>query len=75
MSLNKHDLNTFRRAKRQRAQKIDLLIIVLFLLLAVFVTLDHPPSRPGAPAFHHVETKAPPAQENMAQPVIARAPH
>lgn len=75
MSLNKHDLDNFRRAKRLRAQKIDLLIIVLFLLLAVLVTRDHPPSRPGAPVFHQVETKAPPTQEDMAQPVIARAPH
>ena len=75
MSLNKHDLDAFRRAKRQRAQKIDLLIIVLFVLLAVFVTLEHPPSRPGAPVFHQAETKAPPVQESVDQPVIARAPH
>lgn len=73
MSLNKHDLDTFRRAKRQRAQKIDLLIIVLFLLLAIFLTLDHPPQRPGAPGFYKVETKRT-EQGNVSQPVVARAP-
>ena len=73
MSLNKHDLDTFRRAKRQRAQKIDLLIILLFLLLAIFLTLDRPLPRPGAPAFHKVEKKRI-EQGNVVSPVVARAP-
>nr|WP_314623512.1 hypothetical protein [uncultured Noviherbaspirillum sp.] len=75
MSLNKHDLDTFRRAKRQRAQKIDLLIILLFLLLAIFVTLDHPPPRPGAPAFHKAETTRTEQGNVSPPPVVARAPH
>jgi hypothetical protein len=75
MSLNKHDLTTFRRAKRQRAQKIDLLIILLFVLLAIFVTLDHPPPRPGAPAFHKAEAKQTERGNVSPPPVVARAPH
>jgi hypothetical protein len=72
MSLNKRDLDSFRRAKRHRAQKIDLLIIVLFLLAAIFISLDHPQPRPGAPAFHQSRTEASvPAKTE--QPVIARA--
>ena len=74
MSLNKHDLDNFRRAKRQRAQRIDLLIVILFLLVAIFLTLDRPAPGPGAPAFHKVETKVP-APGKVEQPVIARAPN
>lgn len=74
MSLNKHDLDSFRRAKRHRAQKIDMLIILLFVLVAVFMTMDRPPARPGAPAFHKAQGAAQaPAKANP--PVIARAPN
>lgn len=59
MSLNKHDLDSFRRAKRYRARKIDLLIILLFLLIGTVVTLDHPPRKPGAAVFHQTQIKAP----------------
>ena len=74
MSLNKHDLDTFRRAKRQRARKIDLLIILLFLVLAFFLTREHPAPGPGTPGFHQVESKGP-VQTETPPPVIARAPH
>ena len=72
MSLNKHDLDSYRRAKRQRAQKNDVLIILLFVLIALVITLDRPPPGPGAPAFHRPQTsaKTPPKLE---APVIARA--
>jgi hypothetical protein len=74
MSLNKHDLDSYRRVKRHRAQKIDLLIILLFLLVAIFITLERPAPGPGSPAFHKAETKAPvPAQ--VEQAMIARATH
>ena len=74
MSLNKHDLDSFRRAKRHRAQKIDMLIILLFVLVAVFMTMDRPPDRPGAPAFHKAQgTVQTPAKTEP--PVIARAPN
>jgi hypothetical protein len=72
MSLNKHDLDSYRRAKRHRARKIDLLIIVLFLLVAIVLTLDHPAPGRGAPAFHKAQTKTPVPAE-ATQPVIARA--
>lgn len=74
MSLNKRDLDSFRRAKRHRAQKIDLLIVVLFLLAAIFMSLDHPRPKPGTPAFHEsrIEASVPAKTE---QPVIARAPN
>lgn len=72
MSLNKHDLDSYRRAKRHRAHKIDLLIIVLFLLVAIVLTLDHPAPGPGAPAFHKAQTKTP-VPPKTTQPVIARA--
>jgi hypothetical protein len=72
MSLNKRDLDSFRRAKRHRAQKIDLLIIALFLLAAIFISLERPSARPGTPAFHPSRTEASlPAKTE--QPVIARA--
>jgi hypothetical protein len=74
MSLNKHDLDSYRRAKRQRAQKIDLLIIVLFLVVAIFMTMERPPPGPGSPAFH----KAQPSAQAPAKPeqsVIARGPN
>jgi hypothetical protein len=72
MSLNKHDLDSYRRAKRQRAQKIDVLIILLFLLVALVLTLDRPPPGPGAPAFHRPQSGArTPAK--LEPPVIARA--
>jgi hypothetical protein len=74
MSLNKHDLDSYRRAKRHRAQKIDLLIIILFLLAAIFISLDHPSARPGAPAFHQSRTE-PSVPAKTDQPVIARALH
>lgn len=74
MSLNKHDLDSFRRAKRHRALKIDLLIIALFLLAAIFISLDHPPPGPGSPAFHKARNEASvPAKAE--QSVIARAPN
>ena len=72
MSLNKHDLDSFRRAKRHRAQKIDILIILLFVLAAIFLTLDRPPPDPGAPAFHKEQSKAQ-APAKIQEPVIARA--
>ena len=74
MSLNKHDLDSYRRAKRHRAQKIDLLIIVLFLLAAIVMTMDRPPPGQGSPAFHKAQTSAQvPAKAE--QSVIARAPN
>jgi hypothetical protein len=74
MSLNKQDLDSYRRAKRHRAQKIDILIILLFVLVAVFLTLERPPPGPGAPAFHKEQSKSPmPAKPD--QPVMARAAH
>jgi hypothetical protein len=72
MSLNKQDLDSYRRLKRHRAQKIDLLIVLLFLLVAIFITLERPAPGPGSPAFHKVESKAlVPAKTDQA--VIARA--
>lgn len=70
MSLNKHDLDSFRQAKRHRARKIDMLIILLFVLVAIFLTTDRPPPRPGAPAFHKERAAQVPAK--VEQPVIAR---
>jgi hypothetical protein len=52
MSLNKYDLNAYRRAKRIRALKIDFLIVVVTLAAIIFITREHPQHRPGAPAFH-----------------------
>ncbi|RYD89048.1 hypothetical protein [Noviherbaspirillum suwonense] len=75
MSLNKHDLDSYRRAKRLRAQKIDFLIVVLFILIAIFMTMEHPPPRPGAPAFHKVEAREAPKGKPQEPPVIARAAH
>ena len=72
MSLNKHDLDSYRRLKRHRAQKIDLLIILLFLLVAIFITLERPPPGPGSPAFHKAQTSTP-APAKIERAVIARA--
>lgn len=55
MSLNKSDLNSYRRAKRSRALKIDLLIIILFAAIAAIIVMDHQPARPGSPSFHKSE--------------------
>lgn len=74
MSLNKHDLDTFRRAKRLRAQRIDMLILVLFLLVSIFLTLDRPIPGPGDPAFHKAEAKAV-VEDKVVEPVIAHAPN
>jgi hypothetical protein len=52
MSLNKHDFDAHRRAKRMRALKIDLIIIVISLLLGIWMMIDHPVPAPNAPAFH-----------------------
>lgn len=74
MSLNKYDLNSYRRAKRSRALKIDLLIIVLFALAAVFIVMDHQPPRAGSPAFHKSDSgvQSPVKPDNE---VVARAPN
>jgi hypothetical protein len=74
MSLNKHDLNSYRRAKRSRALKIDLLIIILFAVIAVFIVMDHHPARPGSPAFHKSDSgvQLPVKPDNE---VVARAPN
>lgn len=72
MSLNKYDLDAFRRAKRHRALKIDLLIIVLFALAAIFIIADHPIPGRAAPAFHKSQTNGQlPAR--VEQEVVARA--
>ena len=74
MSLNKHDLDSYRRLKRHRAQKIDLLIVLLFSLVAIFITLERPAPGPGSQAFHKAVTKAQvPAKSEPS--VIARANH
>jgi hypothetical protein len=72
MSLNKHDLDYYRRLKRHRAQKIDLLIVLLFLLVAIFMTLERPAPGPGSPEFHKAQSKAP-VPAKVEQSVIARA--
>jgi hypothetical protein len=71
MSLNKHDLDAYLQAKRQRAQKIDFLIVVLFLLIGIFLTIDRPPQGSGTPAFYRAQNKAP-ADPRPERPVIAR---
>ena len=75
MSLNKHDLHTHRRTKRSRALKIDLLIIVLFALAAIFIAMDHQPPRSGSPAFHKAETSpnVPNKAEKTGNQALARA--
>lgn len=73
MSLNKHDLDSYRRLKRHRAQKIDLLIILLFLLVAVFITLERPTPGPGSPAFHKARQTSTPPPVKTKPAVIARA--
>jgi uncharacterized membrane protein len=74
MSLNKSDLDAHRRAKRVRALKIDLLIVILSLAAVIVMMMDHPEPRPGAPAFHRAqpEVKIP---EKSQDPVLARAQH
>ena len=72
MSLNKHDLDSYRRLKRHRAQKIDFLILVLFLVVAIFLTLERPSPGPGSPVFHQAQSKAP-VPAKVEQSVIARA--
>lgn len=73
MSLNKYDLDAFRRAKRDRALKIDLLIIVLFVLAAIFIIADHPVPGRATPAFHKNQTNGQLPVKVEQQQVVARA--
>lgn len=72
MSLNKYDLDAYRRAKRHRALKIDLLIIVLFALAAVFIIADHPIPGRATPAFHKSQMNGQ-TPVRQGQEVVARA--
>lgn len=55
MSLNKYDFDAHRQAKRMRALKIDIIIILLSLVLGIWMLMDHPPPAPNAPAFHKAQ--------------------
>ena len=72
MSLNKYDLDNYRRAKRHRALKIDLLIIALFALAAIFIIADHPVPGRASPAFHKSQTTGP-APARTGTEMMARA--
>jgi len=74
MSLNKSDLDAYRRAKRTRALKIDLLIVILSLAAVIAIMMDRPQSRPGSPAFHRAQPEVQ-APEKSREPVLARAQH
>jgi uncharacterized membrane protein len=72
MSLNKSDLDAYRRAKRERALKIDLLIVILSLAAVIVMLMDHPVPRPGAPVFHRAQPEVKMPGKNQ-DPVLARA--
>jgi len=71
MSLNKYDLNAYRRAKRARALKIDLLIVILSLAAVILMMMDHPQPGPGSPAFHRAQPEVKIPQKSRA-PVLAQ---
>ena len=74
MSLNKNDLDAFRRAKRMRALKIDFLIVIFALMAVILITRDHPAPRPGAAAFHVKQQSASPEPSRLDDPIVAKAP-
>jgi hypothetical protein len=71
MSLNKYDLNAYRRAKRIRALKIDFLIVIFALAAIILITREHPPPRPGAPAFHVQKQSTPELEKAKTNAIIA----
>jgi len=68
MSLNKYDLNAYRRAKRMRALKIDFLIVIFALAAIIMISREHPQPRPGAPAFHVQRQTSPNTQTKEKPP-------
>lgn len=73
MSLNKHDLTAYRRAKRRRALKIDFLIVIFTLTAVILIARDHPQPRPGAPAFHVQKPTGPNTEKPPPNAMVATA--
>jgi hypothetical protein len=73
MSLNKYDLNAYRRAKRIRALKIDFLIVVFTLAAIILISREHPQARPGAPAFHVQKQSTPETEKSTTNAIVATA--
>jgi hypothetical protein len=73
MSLNKHDFDVHRRAKRMRALRIDFIIIVMSLLLGLWMMMDHPAPAPNAPAFHRAEGAGKQVNEIEVKEVLAKS--
>jgi hypothetical protein len=73
MSLNKYDLNAYRRAKRKRALKIDFLIVIFTLAVMILINREHPQPRPGAPAFHVQKQSVPQTEKSPANAMVATA--
>jgi hypothetical protein len=71
MTLNKHDFDSHRRAKRMRALKIDFLIIVIALLIGIWMTIDHPPPASNTPAFHKAHAERHLSQERPIDTMMA----